>query len=203
MRFLSLNSLILDRHFLVFVKEIIISMIPYAGPSILQWWYSITFIIQLPLHFSELAIYVMLMSKLVRDGNAKSVLIMMSAVIVIINISWQTIHPLPTVMLKTMKQSQTMSHRCSIYLSCLQLKIVCLVTCFQQSCKMTISFFSLFETQESKAYLRRSKFIIYSVPLLPRKNCDMSVDRIIATLWITLLQFLCLFVYKKCSIIIS
>lgn len=113
MRFLRVNSLIPDRHFWVFVKEIIISMTPYAGLNIPQWWSFTIFIIQPLLRLWQHAIYVILTLKLVRVGDVKSALIMMYAMLVIrrmgvliILIIWQTIHPWLIVMLRIKKQGK-------------------------------------------------------------------------------------------------
>lgn len=113
MRFLRVSSLTPDKHFWVFVKEIIISMIRYGGPNIPRWWFFTIFTIQLLLRLWQHAIYVVLTLKLVRVGGVKSALIMMYVMhaikrmgVLIILIGWQTIHPLLNVMLRIKKQGK-------------------------------------------------------------------------------------------------
>lgn len=123
MRFLKVNSLTQDRLFWVFVKGIIISMIPYAELNTLQWWSFTISTTQLLLHLWQLAIFVILILKLVKAGVVKFVLIMMYVMLVIrrimvrnILISWPIIHPWLIAMLKIKKLDNYEFYRYFLYI---------------------------------------------------------------------------------------
>lgn len=124
MRFWRVNSLTPDRHFWVFVKEIIINMIPYAGLNIPLWWSFTIFTIQLHLLLWLHVIYVTLTLKLVKVGVVRFAPIMMCAThvfkrmgVLTIHINWPIIRPWPIVMHRIKKQGSYEFYRyCMLFL---------------------------------------------------------------------------------------
>lgn len=117
MKFLRVNSLTPGRHSWAFVKETIINMTPYAEQSILRWWFSIIFIIQLLLLLWQLAMCATLILKPGKVGDVRHAPIMMCATIVIrrmeeliILTNWPIIRQM-IVMHKTKKQGNCELHR--------------------------------------------------------------------------------------------